>query len=75
MLKKIKMTKEIWYDKEADVLNIEINTKEYWKSLELPNGLIIDLSRDGEITAIEILNASKMFSGDASKIIENAVLI
>ncbi len=69
------MTKEIWYDKEADVLNIEINAKEYWKSIELTNGLIIDLSKDGEITAIEILNASKMFSGDASKIIEKAVLI
>ena len=29
--------KETWYDKEADVLNIEINDKEYQKSIEPPN--------------------------------------
>ena len=64
-------TKETWYDKEADVLNIEINDKEYWKSIELPNGVIIDLAKDGSMTSIEILNASKLFYGDASKVIEN----
>ena len=65
-------TKEIWYDEEADVLNIEINEKEYWKSLEFPNGFIFGISKDGSITAIEILNASKKFSGEAHKIIESA---
>ena len=66
------MKKEIWFDEEADVLNIEINDKEYWKSLELPNGVVIDMADDGSITSIEILNASKLFYGDARKIIENA---
>lgn len=65
-------TKEIWYDKEADVLNVEINNKEYWKSIELSNGLIIDIAKDGSMTSIEILNASKLFYGDARKIIEEA---
>ena len=64
--------KEIWYDEEADVLNIEINDKEYWKSVELPNGIVIDISKDGSMTSIEILNASKLFYGDAHKIIESA---
>ena len=64
--------KETWYDKEADVLNVEINDKEYWKSIELPNGIIIDLAKDGSMTSIEILNASKLFYGDAHKVIENA---
>lgn len=64
--------KEIWYDKEADVLNIEINDKEYWKSIELPNGVVFDVTKDGSITAIEILNASKLFFGDAKKVIEMA---
>ena len=62
--------KEIQYDKEADVLNIELDDKEYWKSIELPNGVVFDLSKDGEITSIEVLNASKLFFGDAKKIIE-----
>ena len=47
--------KEVWYDEEADVLNIEINSKEYWKSIELPNGVVIDMAKDGTITSIEIL--------------------
>jgi len=64
--------KEIWYDKEADVLNIEVTDKEYWKSIELPNGVVVDMAKDGSITSIEILNASSLFFGDAYKIIENA---
>ena len=65
-------TKEIWYDEEADVLNIEVNNQEYWKSIELPNGFVIDIAKDGSMTSIEILNASKTLSGEAHKIIESA---
>lgn len=64
--------KETWYDKEADVLNIELNDRDYWKSIELPNGVIVDIAKDGTITAIEILNASKLFFGDAKKVIDIA---
>ena len=59
-----------WYDKEEDVLNIQLDKKEYWKSIELPNNIIIDVSTDGSITGIEILQASKVFSGDMRKVIE-----
>lgn len=64
--------KEMWYDKEADVLDIELDDKEYWKSIELPNGVIIDITKEGDITSIEILNASKLFFGDAKRIIDSA---
>lgn len=64
--------KETWYDKEADVLNIEINDKEYLKSIELPNGIVIDIAKDGSITSIEVLNASRLFSGDNKKVIDMA---
>ena len=60
-----------WYDKEEDVLNIEINEGEYWKSIELPNGIIIDIDRNGKILSIEILKASKIFSGDVKKVIDS----
>jgi len=60
-----------WYDKEEDVLNIELNKGEYWKSVELPNGIVIDIAKDGSITGIEILQASKVFSGDIKKVIEH----
>ncbi len=63
---------EEWYDQEEDVMNLELSSGEYWKSIELPNGIIIDLDKKGKIKAIEILRASKIFSGDAKKAIEMA---
>nr|MBI4156663.1 DUF2283 domain-containing protein [Candidatus Woesearchaeota archaeon] len=63
-----------WYDSEEDILNIELEDKEYWKSIELPNGVVIDVSKDGAIISIEILRASKVFSGDVKKVIETAKL-
>lgn len=65
-------TKEVWYDEEADVLNLEITDKKYWKSVELPDSVVIDIAEDGSITSIEILNASKYFSGDAHRAIDKA---
>jgi len=62
--------KEEWYDKEEDILNIEINGGEYWKSIELPSGIIIDIDKKGKIKSIEILRASKVFSGDVKKVLE-----
>ncbi len=64
--------KEITYDKEADILNIDLEDKEYWKSVELPNGMVLDISKEGNIISIEVLWASKFFSGDAKKVIEMA---
>ncbi len=63
---------ENWYDNKEDVLGIHIQDKEYWKSIELPNGIVIDISKDGEIIGLEVLRASKIFSGDVKKVIEIA---
>jgi uncharacterized protein YuzE len=63
-----------WYDKEEDILNIQFQDKEYWKSVELPNSIVIDIDKDGKIMSIEILKASKVFSGDTKKVIETAKL-
>jgi len=60
-----------WYDKDEDILNIELSDGEYWKSIELSNGIIIDINKEGKIKAIEILRASKIFSGDVKKVIES----
>lgn len=52
---------EKWYDEEEDILNIQLNKNEYWKSID---GLtIIDIDKKGNIKGIEILKASKIFSG------------
>ena len=63
---------EQWYDKEEDILGVRLQEKEYWKSIELPNGIVIDIDKDGKVSAIEILRASKIFSGDVKKVIEVA---
>ena len=62
-----------WYDKEEDILGIQIKEAEYWKSIELPNGIVIDISKNGEVIGIEIHKASKIFSGDIRKVIESAM--
>jgi len=61
-----------WYDKEEDILNIQLKDKGYWKSVELPNGIVIDVAKDGSVMSIEIMNASKIFSGDMRKVIEES---
>ena len=67
--------KTMWYDNEEDILGIRIDEGDYWKTIELPNGINIDISKEGKITGFEIFNASKIFSGNSSKILEAAVKI
>jgi len=63
---------EQWYDKEEDILGIRLEDKTYWKSIELPNGIIIDVSKEGSIIGMEIQKASNIFSGDVKQVIESA---
>ena len=63
---------EKWYDQQEDILNIQLKDVKYWKSIELPNGIVFDIVKDGSIVAIEILKASKIFSGNLKKVIETA---
>lgn len=51
-----------WYDNEEDILGIRVQDKAYWKSIELPNGIVIDISKDGEVISIEIHKASKILN-------------
>ena len=62
---------EQWYDKEEDILGIRLKDEVYWKSIELPNGIVLDISKEGVIIGIEIQQASKIFSGDVKKVIES----
>jgi uncharacterized protein YuzE len=60
---------EHWYDEEEDILGIHIKEGDYWKSLELSNGIVIDISKSGDIVGMEIFKASKIFSGDLRRVI------
>ena len=61
-----------FYDAEEDILSIDVAGGDYWKSIELGNSVIIDISHDGSVTSIEVLGASKLFLGDKRKVLEAA---
>ena len=58
------------YDKAVDALYIRFKEGKYEISEELGEGTVIDLSKDGELLGIEILDASKKLS---KKNLENIV--
>ena len=63
---------EQWYDKEEDILGVRLQEKNYWKSIELSSGIVIDVSNDGSVIGIEIPNASSVFLKDAKKVIDSS---
>ncbi len=50
---------KVRYDKEVDILYIQISEAKVEESIESKNGVIIDYSVDGKLVGIEVLNASK----------------
>lgn len=67
------MAKETWYDKHEDIMGINIFKGEYWKSIELPNGIVIDVTKDGRIMSVEIANAKKIFPDQTRKVLQTAM--
>lgn len=51
------------YDPDADALFIsKVDNYDYDESVELTNDVILDFDMNGEASALEILNASKVFN-------------
>ncbi len=63
---------KIKYDKEVDVMYILFSDDIVAESDEQKPGIIIDYNTEGEIVAIEILNASKNMKSPNSMIYEVA---
>ncbi len=63
---------EIWYDKEENVIGIQLRNKGYWKSVEVSKNVVVGLCHDGEIIGIEILGARRSFKKDRPLIITRA---
>ena len=51
----------IKYFKEIDILNIELHEGEFGYSEEIADGVIFDISQEGEILSIEVLDVAKKF--------------
>jgi uncharacterized protein YuzE len=67
------MKKIVWYDKEEDILGIQLGNEKTWKSVELPNGIVLDVSEKGKIIGLEIANAKNLFKGETRKVLEAAM--
>jgi len=63
---------EVWYDNEEDVLGIQVANGKYWKSVEVSKDVVVDLSNDGKIIGVEILQAKRHFKKDAPTIVAKA---
>jgi uncharacterized protein YuzE len=50
---------KIKYDKEVDIINIQLGNEQITETDEEKPGIIIDYDKNGNIVEIEILNASK----------------
>ncbi len=53
---------KITYDEKADALYIEISSKKPDGTIEIKEGINIDVSKDDKLIGIEVLNASKKLS-------------
>ena len=49
----------IIYDKEVDIMSIELNDKVFAKNKKIDDFTMLDLDKKGKIIGIELLNASK----------------
>ena len=70
----MKLKKELWYDQEEDIVGINFAKGEYWKSVELSNGVVLDISKDGTVLGLEIANAKNVFSGASKKVLQKAMV-
>lgn len=53
---------KVSYDEEADALYIKLRDGDYDESDEVQEGIILDYDAEGNLIAIEILNASTRFT-------------
>jgi uncharacterized protein YuzE len=58
---------KVRYDKEVDAIYIYAEQGEVEYSEEVGEGIIVDVSKDGKVVGMEILDASEKFSAASLK--------
>ena len=64
---------KISYDPRADAMRIKFQEGEYDSSSEIAEGIVIDMTKDNRIIAIEILDASERMPKKDLKNIKSGV--
>lgn len=63
------MMKHVDYDDEADAISVDISMKKASRTIELTEHMLVDITSDGQVAGLEILDASE----ELSKIFGRAV--
>ena len=53
---------KIEYDKEVDAIYINIQCKQVHRTIEVQEGINLDMDEDGKIIGLEILDATKKYA-------------
>jgi uncharacterized protein YuzE len=61
--------KNVDYDEEADTISVDISTKKADRTIEITEHILVDITSDGQVSGLEILDASE----EISKIFARAV--
>ena len=61
---------KIMYDPAADALYIQFMEGKFYKNKQIDEDTILDLSKDGALLGLEILNASKKILPENLKVVQ-----
>ena len=62
--KKVKGKGEVDYDYKHDILFFKVKNREYTKSIELLDNLVVDVDKEGFLTGIQIFDAAEYLNID-----------
>ena len=64
--------KNVDYDPEADAISFNVNLKKAHYTIELTEHILVDMSNEGKIVGVEILDASDELSKIFSRLVSKA---
>lgn len=67
--KKLEGKGEVNYDYKNDILFFKVKNREYVKSIELLDNLVIDVDKEGYLTGIQIFDASEYLNIDKKSLL------
>ena len=70
MQKKLEGKGEVDYDYENDILFFKVNNRDYSKSIELLDNLVVDVDKEGFLVGIQMFDASEYLNIDKKSLLK-----
>lgn len=67
-----KYMKHVDYDPDADAISVDVNMKKAHRTVELTEHILVDISSDGKVVGLEILDASEEISKIFNRVVSKA---